>query len=145
MNENTQKVRIDSWLNAARFYKTRSQAAKACKGGKIKVNGKRVKPHKFLNIGDNIIIHWHDRYRDITVEALADRGLPALEAQKLYKEEKQITLSEEGQQLIKIFKIGHKKNKKKYRKKQGRPTKKERRTLEKFKHKMHGSSNNQHS
>lgn len=133
MNENFKKVRIDRWLNAARFYKTRSQAAKACKGGKVKVNGKRVKPHKFLDIGDNITIHWHDRYRNVKVENLADKGLPAKEAQKLYHEDNKMKLSEDDKQLINLFK---KRNKKKYKKNQGRPTKKERRTLDKFKQKM---------
>lgn len=141
MNKNEKKVRLDSWLNAARFYKTRSQAAKACKGGKVKVNGKRVTPHKFLTIGDHLTIHWHQKYRNITVEALADRGLPAKKAQELYNEEKQTKLSEKDQQLIEIFKKSHSKNKKKYRKKQGRPTKKERRTLDKFKQKMYESDN----
>ena len=140
MNKDKKKIRIDSWLNAARFFKTRSQAAKACKGGKVKVNGKRVSPHKFLNIGDHITIHLHHKYRDITVEALADKGLPAKKAQELYYEEKQTNLSEKDQQLIGIFKRSHHKNKKKYRKKQGRPTKKDRRTLDKLKEKMYGSN-----
>lgn len=139
MNKSLKQVRIDRWLNAARFYKTRSQAAKACKGGKVKVNGKRVKPHKFLNIGDNITINVHGRYRNVTVESLADRGLPAKEAQKLYYEEEKMNLSEEDQQLINTFKKSHKKNKKKYRKKQGRPTKKERRTLDKLKQQLYGT------
>ncbi|MFO7891404.1 MAG: RNA-binding S4 domain-containing protein [bacterium] len=139
MNENIKKIRIDRWLNAARFYKTRSQAAKACKGGKIKINGKRVKPHKSLNIGDHITIHTHGRYRDITVESLADRGLPAKEAQELYYEEEKMNLSEEDQQLIKVFKKSHKK---KYRKKQGRPTKKERRTMDKLKQQLYGLDDN---
>lgn len=138
MDNTIKKVRIDRWLNAARFYKTRSQAAKACKGGKVKINGKRATPHKSLAIGDHITVHTGGRYRDITVEALADRGLPAKEAQKLYKEEEKMNLSQEDHQLIKAFKKSHKKNKKKYRKKQGRPTKKERRTLEKLKQQLYG-------
>lgn len=136
MDKNIKKVRIDQWLNAARFYKTRSQAAKACKRGKVKINGKRVTPHKSLTIGDHITVHTHGRYRNITVDALSDRGLPAKEAQKLYREEKTMNLSQEDQNLINALKKNH--NKKKYRKKQGRPTKKERRTLERFKQQLYG-------
>ena len=68
------EVRLDRWLMAARFYKTRSQAAKACEGRKVKVNGNTAKSHKIIRIDDEIILHHHDRYRTIKILNLADLG-----------------------------------------------------------------------
>ena len=86
-NEPQDAVRLDRWLNAARFYKTRSQAAEACDGRKVKVNGATAKPHKLIRVGDRLTIHHHTRYRNLEVLGLAQRGLPAAEARKLYHEE----------------------------------------------------------
>jgi ribosome-associated heat shock protein Hsp15 len=123
-------VRLDRWLSAARFYKTRTQAAKACEGRKIKVNGATAKPHKFLHIGDKLTIHHRGRYRDIEVLGLAQRGLPAREAQKLYHEEIRQSLSPEDQELLILLKKAEKKHRPKFK---GRPTKRERRQLKKLK------------
>ncbi len=133
MEENLESVRLDRWLSAARFYKTRTQAAKACIGRKVKVNGITAKPHKFIHVGDKITIHHHGRYRNIEVVSLAQRGLPASEARKLYIEESRNRLPREMEDLIDIFRKAEKKSK---RKAKGRPTKKERREIEKFKRKI---------
>lgn len=133
MKEPLQTVRLDRWLSAARFYKTRSQAAKACEGGKIKVNRRTAKPHKFLRVGDNLTIHVHDRYRNIQVMALAERGLPPKEARKLYHEEVKYSLSEESEELLSLFREVEKKYSPRFK---GRPTKRERRILEKLKEKI---------
>ena len=93
--EPLETVRLDRWLMAARFYKTRTQAAKACEGRKVKVNGSAAKPHKFLHVGDELTIHHRGRYRNVEVLALAQRGLPPIEARKLYHEEVKQKLSEE--------------------------------------------------
>jgi ribosome-associated heat shock protein Hsp15 len=122
-------VRLDRWLSAARFYKTRTQAARACEGRKVKVNGITAKPHKFLHVGDNLTIHHRGRYRDIEVLALAQRGLPPAEARKLYHEEEKQPLSRENEELLALFKKVQKKVRPKFK---GRPTKKERRELEKL-------------
>lgn len=122
-------VRLDRWLSAARFFKTRTQAAKACEGGKIKVNGEKAKPHKFLHIGDKLTIHHRGRYRNIEVLELAERGLPPKEARELYHEEVK-PLSEEEKELFALFRSIQKTDHPKWK---GRPTKKERRRLEKFK------------
>lgn len=122
-------VRLDRWLSAARFYKTRTQAAKACEGRKVKVNGVTAKPHKFLHVGDHITIHHRGRYRDIDVLGLAQRGLPAVEARKLYHEEEKMTMSEKDKELFIMMKKAEKKQPPvKYK---GRPTKKKRRQLDK--------------
>lgn len=129
MDKPLDSVRLDLWLSSARFYKTRSQAAKACEGGKVKVNGSSARPHKFLHVGDQITLHVHGQYRDIRVEGLARRGLPPAEARKLYTEEKRQTLSAEEEELLALYRKSNKKQTVKYK---GRPTKKERRTLDKW-------------
>lgn len=130
MKEPPKTVRLDRWLMAARFYKTRTQAAKACEGRKVKVNGITAKPHKFLHIGDNLTIHHRGRYRDIEVLGLAQRGLPPKEARKLYHEDVKHTISKEDEELLSLFRKAAKKFRPKFK---GRPTKKERRELEKLK------------
>lgn len=133
MKNDLKKVRIDRWLSAARFYKTRSKAAAACKGGKIRINGSRAKSHKFISIGNSITIQLHGNYRNITVMGLAERGLPVKKAQKLYNEKKNQKISENEMELIKLFKNSYKKIKHKYK---GRPTKKERREMDRFRDEM---------
>ncbi len=112
---------------AARFFKTRSQAAAACEGGKVKVNGLSSKPHKMLHIGDALIVRQRDRYRNVTVAGLAQRGLPPAEAKKLYEEEIKNTLSDELREQMKTFAKSFRPTPRKFK---GRPTKKERRDME---------------
>ena len=123
-------VRLDRWLSAARFYKTRTQAAKACDGRKIKVNGTTAKPHEYLHVGDRLIIHHRGRYRNIEVLALAQRGLPPADARKLYHEEIRQTLSKDAEELMTLYKASEKKTRPRFK---GRPTKKERRLLDRLK------------
>lgn len=125
-------VRLDRWLMAARFYKTRTLAAAACDGGKIKVNGISSKPHKAIRPGDQLTIHHRDRYRNIEVAALAQRGLPPKAALELYREEVRQTLSTEADEWMRLFKSQEKKSRPKFK---GRPTKRERRDFEKWKEK----------
>ncbi|MEO8008854.1 MAG: S4 domain-containing protein [Betaproteobacteria bacterium] len=80
------RVRIDKWLWAARFYKTRSLATEAVDGGKVQVNGERAKPAKQLKPGDVLSIRNGPYAWDITVIALSERRGPAAEAAKLYSE-----------------------------------------------------------
>ena len=81
-----QSVRIDKWLWAARFFKTRSIATDAVEGGKIKLNGERPKPAKAIKAGDQLEVRSGPFTFAITVLALSDRRGPALEAAKLYVE-----------------------------------------------------------
>ena len=130
MKEPLETVRLDRWLSAARFFKTRTQAAKACNSGKVKVNGVSSKPHKNIVIGDKLTIHLHDRYHNLEVLGLAQRGLPSVKAKKLYLEEIKQTLSKESEELLELYR----KNDKRFRPKfKGRPTKRERRLIQKMK------------
>lgn len=79
-------VRLDKWLWAARFFKTRSLAANAASGGKVRLNGGRAKPARAVNIGDRLEVHKKSECYDIVVLALADRRGPAKVAQTLYHE-----------------------------------------------------------
>lgn len=86
MTRTEEQLRIDKWLWAARFFKTRGLAAKAVSGGKVHLNGERVKSAKGLRIGDELsITRGSETYR-ITVLALSARRGPAKEAATLYEE-----------------------------------------------------------
>ena len=81
-----EKLRIDKWLWAARFFKTRALAATAVETGKVQVNGARVKPAKTLAAGDTLAIRLGPYLHEVEVLALSNRRGPAPEAQKLYRE-----------------------------------------------------------
>ena len=80
------EVRVDKWLWAARFFKSRSLAAAACDGGKVDINGRSAKPAKALRPGDSLRITLPGGKKMIKVLALADRRGPALRAQLLYED-----------------------------------------------------------
>ena len=79
-------VRIDKWLWAARFFKTRSMAADAVSGGKVELNGDRVKPAKSVKVGDELKIRLGFYEHVIAVRALSEQRGPAVVAQALYEE-----------------------------------------------------------
>ncbi|MFL5925660.1 MAG: RNA-binding S4 domain-containing protein [Gaiellaceae bacterium] len=81
-----EQVRLDKWLWAARFYKTRSLATDAVLGGHVQVNGVRVKPAKDVRVGDRLdlrigVVPW-----SVVVTAVSDRRGPAAVARTLYEE-----------------------------------------------------------
>ena len=80
------EVRIDKWLWAARFFKTRSLAAQAVEGGRVKLNDARVKPAKLLRIGDRLDLQIGAYAWSIAVARLSDRRGPATSARELYVE-----------------------------------------------------------
>ena len=80
------RVRVDKWLWAARFFKTRSLAAEAIGGGKVDVNGERAKRARVLQIGDQIRVRNGPYEHHIVVRGLSMRRGPASEAQQLYEE-----------------------------------------------------------
>ena len=86
MIEENNKLRIDKWLWAARFFKTRSLAAVAVEGGKAHLNGLRVRPAKTVSIGDTLEIRIGPFLYSIVVCVLSTRRGPASEAAKLYQE-----------------------------------------------------------
>ena len=79
-------IRLDKWLFAARLYKTRSLATVAINGGKVHVNGARVKPSRDARIGDVISLTRGDDPMELTVRALSGKRGRAAEAQALYAE-----------------------------------------------------------
>jgi ribosome-associated heat shock protein Hsp15 len=79
-------TRVDQWLWAARFAKTRALANEAAAGGRVKVGGVAVKPSKELHVGDTVDIAFGDVRRTVVVQALAHRRVSAPEAAKLYEE-----------------------------------------------------------
>ncbi|WP_230874757.1 RNA-binding S4 domain-containing protein [Methylomonas sp. LL1] len=81
------EVRIDKWLWAARFFKTRGLAADAVNGGKVHVNGQRCKPGKNIKIGDLIRVHKDQYSWEIEVTDLNKQRRPAKEASLLYQED----------------------------------------------------------
>ena len=126
MTDSDIRVRIDKWLWAARFYKTRSLAAEAVEGGKVQVNGERVKPAKVLKAGDTLAIRNGHFAWQITVLALSERRGSATEACKLYSESDQSRRErDEKSALLKIERQSNPFP-------GGRPTKKARRQIIKF-------------
>lgn len=79
-------VRIDKWLWAARFFKTRALAREAVSGGKVSLNGSRVKPSRVLAEGDELRIQRGEETFTIHVVDCSSRRGPAVDAQKLYVE-----------------------------------------------------------
>lgn len=80
------KVRLDKWLWAARFFKTRALATEAINGGHVHLNGQRPKPARALAVGDELTVRKGQEEFRITVRELSDRRGPATVAQQLYQE-----------------------------------------------------------
>lgn len=96
-------IRIDKWLWAARFYKTRSLAREMVQGGKVQYNGQRSKPSKIVELGAVLSIRQGDVLLEVIIEAISGHRGGAPIAQTLYKEtEKSVTKREEYQVLRKL-------------------------------------------
>ena len=119
-------VRLDRWLWAARFFKTRALSAAAIAGGKVQVNGTRAKPAKQLQVGDALRIRVGPYEWLVTVRALSERRGPPKVAQTLYEESTDGRAARE--RLAELHKIAPAPA---YQGK-GRPTKKERREIERL-------------
>ena len=82
-----QVVRLDVWLDVACLFRTRSEAKRACEGGKVEVNGGRAKPHRDVRAGDEILITRPlGRRQRVRVVGLAEKHLPKAEARTLYED-----------------------------------------------------------
>ena len=127
MSADTESVRLDKWLWAARFFKTRSIAAHAAGGGKVLLNGERAKPAKAVKVGDQLVVRSGLYQWTITVEALSQRRGPAAQAQCLYRETEQSRLArEEKATQIKAERRAMPESAK------GRPSKRDRRKIIRF-------------
>jgi ribosome-associated heat shock protein Hsp15 len=94
-----EQVRIDRWLWAARFFKSRSAAGEAVLGGHVHVNGERAKPAKGVRVGDTLEIQGGELRWSIVVTALDDRRGPASVAAALYEETRESVEAREQQRL----------------------------------------------
>jgi ribosome-associated heat shock protein Hsp15 len=83
----SESVRVDKWLWAARFFKTRALAREAVKGGKVQIGGSRVKPGRTLKQGDRLTIRRGEDEYEIIVQDLGDRRVSATLAQEKYLED----------------------------------------------------------
>lgn len=122
--EALEKLRVDKWLWAARFFKTRGVALDAIKGGKIELNGHRPKPSKTLSVGDKLKITQAHRQVEVTVLELSDRRGSAEQAQTLYQMDSEVLNQRKPSADMAL--VG-------YREKgAGRPTKRDRRKIDKL-------------
>jgi len=118
--------RLDKWLWAARFYKTRSLAVEAINGGKVHLNRHRVKPSRTIKPADILTISKPPYEHIVTVLALNKQRRPAIEAQQLYIEsEESIAKRKLLHEQIKNQPLG-------FRTEKGRPNKRDRRHIIKF-------------
>ena len=122
-------LRLDKWLWAARFFKTRKMAADAIAGGKVHLNQQRTKPGKEIKPGDTLTISKDSYTWDITVIALCSQRRPAKEAALLYEEDaeshakRQLQIIQQREQRELLSFSGH----------DHKPNKKERRLIHRFK------------
>jgi ribosome-associated heat shock protein Hsp15 len=126
-DEGPDKVRLDKWLWAARFFKTRALAAEAVEGGKVEVNGDRPKRARPLQVGDELRIRLGPYEPIVTVRALSGRRGPATQAAGLYQETEASRSAREARalQLKSLHSL--------FGPEKGRPTKKDRREIERLK------------
>ena len=127
MSDTDTRIRIDKWLWAARFYKTRSLATDAVQGGKVEINGDRAKPAKTVGPGDEVRVRLGPYEHVVIVRAVAPRRGSARDAQALYDETPESRaerekLAEQLRMAPAAFVWEDK----------GRPTKKDRRQLNRF-------------
>ena len=132
MTEDNDKLRIDKWLWAARFFKTRSLAVDAVEAGRVTMNEARIKPAKAIGVGDHLNIRIGQYHFEIEVVGLSNRRGPAPEAQKLYRESDQSRArrAEIAANLKALPQPAFK----------GRPTKRDRREIERYENKASSKS-----
>ena len=95
-----ESIRLDKWLWAARFFKTRSLASDAIGGGKVHVNKQRVKPSKEVKVGPEVLINKDGLCWQITITALSPQRRAAKDAVLLYEEEAESLAKREQQILV---------------------------------------------
>ena len=127
MSEPVATVRVDKWLWAARFFKTRGLAAEAIDGGKVDVNGERAKRARHLAPGDRVAVRIGQYEWQVLVRGVSERRGPAIAAQQLYEETaesqaRRAALKVQLDSMPTVFGRG-----------EGRPTKQDRRALRRLK------------
>jgi ribosome-associated heat shock protein Hsp15 len=119
-------MRLDKWLWAARFFKTRSLAQQAIDAGRVKLNEQRVKPAHVLKTADSVSIRVGELEWHVQVKALSDKRGPAQQARKLYEETEASRIERERRMDLRRWGAEPSAALK------GRPTKRDRRTMERF-------------
>ena len=119
-------MRLDKWLWAARFFKTRALAQAGIAGGRVKLNGDRIKPAHAVKAGDALSVRVEELEWQVTVRGLSERRGPAPEAKKLYEESAASVA--ERLKLMDLRRWGTEPA----LQLKGRPTKRDRRLLQKF-------------
>jgi ribosome-associated heat shock protein Hsp15 len=119
-------LRVDKWLWAARFFKTRSLASDAVSGGKVKLNGAATKPAREIKVGDKLEIANGETRWTVTVQALSDKRGPAPEALLLYEESPDSIAAREAERDSRKFIQDPAADL------HGRPTKRDRRQIDRF-------------
>ncbi|MDO5666790.1 MAG: RNA-binding S4 domain-containing protein [Alcaligenaceae bacterium] len=121
------KVRIDKWLWAARFFKTRSLAVQNIDKDRVQINGQNVKPAREVKIGDIILIKMSREYKTVVVKGLSQVRGPAPVAQQLYEETPESIAEREHRAEMRRLapEPAH-------QLRTGRPTKRQRRDMERF-------------
>jgi len=125
--EGSAVVRLDKWLWAARFFKTRALAVEAIVGGKVQVNGTRAKRSKLIHAGDGVRVRKGPYEYQLTVRVAGERRGSAKQAALLYEESEESRLARE--RLVEQRRAAAKA----FQATKGRPTKKERRDLDRLK------------
>ncbi len=120
--QGSDRLRLDKWLWAARFFKTRSLASQAIDLGRVCVDGERVKPAREVKIGDRLLIQAGEQRFEILVRALSATRGPAPVARELYQET--------GESLARRARQAEQRTAEPARSIKGRPTKRDRRDLE---------------
>ena len=124
--ESDARLRIDKWLWAARFFKTRSLAAEAVEKGRVRLNGAQVKTAKEVRVGDRVTIEIERLRWEVEVRGICDVRGPATVAQTLYDETADsVTARQTELERRKVF---HEPAAERH----GRPTKRERRVIDRF-------------
>lgn len=130
MDKNNEKaIRLDKWLKIARIFKTRSQAAEACNQGKVQVNDRVAKPSRTIKIGDTIAVKIKWKTRRFDVLDIVQKSIKADQAKLLYHEHEPTPEEKEQEDIRSLFYQASRMSRPKFK---GRPTKKERRELEKL-------------
>jgi len=121
-------MRLDKWLWAARFFKTRSLAQQAVAAGRVQLNGERTKPAHEVKAGDMVVVRVAEWRWEVRVKALSERRGPAEEARKLYDETEASRAERERRRDLRRWGTEPAAALK------GRPTKRDRRLLESVRH-----------
>lgn len=130
MSDSSEKmIRLDKWLKISRIIKARAKASEACSLGRVKVNDQVAKASKMVKIGDTVSIKFKQRTRTFDVVDIKHKNVRVADAPMLYNEHELSPEEKEAEDIRNLFYKSTKMQRPKYK---GRPTKKDRRELDKI-------------